>query len=309
MLAARLKRQNTLLVLDECEHLIDTAARVAEALLAHAPAFASSRRAAKPSRSRGNEAIVCRRCASRRTRPAAACAPKTPRRTTRLRSLRSAPRALNRALRYRMKVRRRSPRSAGGSMAFRSRSNSRRAPRRDGARDPGAQPHRRFAVLTGGLRTALPRQQTMRALIDWSYDLLPARERRAFERLSVFAGRFTLDMAVAVCSGEDETDAPSAIYSLVDKSAPRRRPRYCPVSDGGVDARVRARKTRRDRRRAPSPTKARFRAGRASRADPGPRDFEPERAWLARALPEFANQRAALGWAFGEHGEPSSVSA
>jgi predicted ATPase len=46
----------------------------------------------------------------------------------------------------------------------------------------------RFRILTGGDRTALPRQQTMRALIDWSYDLLPATERRLFERLSVFAG-------------------------------------------------------------------------------------------------------------------------
>ena len=57
----------------------------------------------------------------------------------------------------------------------------------------------RFGLLTGGDRTALPRHQTMRALIDWSYDLLSAPEQRLFERLSVFAGGCTLATAIAVC--------------------------------------------------------------------------------------------------------------
>ena len=46
----------------------------------------------------------------------------------------------------------------------------------------------RFRLLTGGDRTALPRQQTMRALVDWSYDLLSEQERLLFRRLAVFAG-------------------------------------------------------------------------------------------------------------------------
>jgi predicted ATPase len=46
----------------------------------------------------------------------------------------------------------------------------------------------RLQLLTGGDRTALPRHQTMRALIDWSYDLLSPPEQRLFERLSIFAG-------------------------------------------------------------------------------------------------------------------------
>jgi predicted ATPase/class 3 adenylate cyclase len=58
----------------------------------------------------------------------------------------------------------------------------------------------RFRLLTGGARTALPRQQTLRALIDWSYDLLSPAERALLRRLSVFAGSWTLEAAEAVCS-------------------------------------------------------------------------------------------------------------
>jgi predicted ATPase len=78
----------------------------------------------------------------------------------------------------------------------------------------------RFRVLTGGERAALPRQQTMRATIDWSYDLLAAPEQRLFERLSVFAGGCTLVMATAVCGGElaAEGEMLNLLSSLVDKS-------------------------------------------------------------------------------------------
>ena len=58
----------------------------------------------------------------------------------------------------------------------------------------------RFRLLTGGDPTALPRHQTMTALIDWSYDLLTQREQTFFESLSVFAGGCTLDAATAVCA-------------------------------------------------------------------------------------------------------------
>ncbi len=58
----------------------------------------------------------------------------------------------------------------------------------------------RFRLLTGGARTALPRQQTLRALIDWSYDLLSENECLLLRRLSVFAGGWTLEAAEEVCS-------------------------------------------------------------------------------------------------------------
>ncbi len=61
----------------------------------------------------------------------------------------------------------------------------------------------RFALLTGGSRTVLPRQQTLRATIDWSYDLLTAEHRHLLDRLSVFAGGFELEAAEAVCTGEE----------------------------------------------------------------------------------------------------------
>jgi predicted ATPase len=59
----------------------------------------------------------------------------------------------------------------------------------------------RFHLLSRGDRTALPRQQTLRALIDWSYDLLTEPERVLFRRLSVFAGGWTIDAAEAVGTG------------------------------------------------------------------------------------------------------------
>jgi predicted ATPase len=62
----------------------------------------------------------------------------------------------------------------------------------------------RFRLLTGGSRTALPRQQTLQALIDWSYDLLSEPERALLRRLSVFAGGFTLEAAESVASDEDQ---------------------------------------------------------------------------------------------------------
>ncbi len=58
----------------------------------------------------------------------------------------------------------------------------------------------RFQLLTGGNRTALPRQQTLRAAIDWSYDLLSEPERILLRRLSVFAGGWTAEAAEAACA-------------------------------------------------------------------------------------------------------------
>jgi predicted ATPase/class 3 adenylate cyclase len=78
----------------------------------------------------------------------------------------------------------------------------------------------RFRLLTRGSRTALPRQQTLRALIDWSYDLLDDRERAVLRRLAVFAGGWTLEAAEAVCAGGDvdESDVLDLLTNLVEKS-------------------------------------------------------------------------------------------
>jgi predicted ATPase/DNA-binding SARP family transcriptional activator len=78
----------------------------------------------------------------------------------------------------------------------------------------------RFRLLTGGSRTALPRQQTLRALIDWSYDLLSESERRLLCRLSVFAGGWTLEAAEGVCAGDgiEEWEVLDLLTQLVEKS-------------------------------------------------------------------------------------------
>ena len=69
--------------------------------------------------------------------------------------------------------------------------------------EPGpARPDERFRLLTSGSRAALPRQQTLRAAVDWSYALLPEAERALLRRLAVFAGGWTLEAAEAVCGGD-----------------------------------------------------------------------------------------------------------
>ena len=159
----------------------------------------------------------------------------------------------------------------------------------------------RFIILTGGERTALPRQQTMRAAIDWSYDLLAAREQRMFERLSVFAGGCTLATANAVCAADDvaEADVIDLLSSLVDKSLlvadiDGVHPRYLLLESfreyareklaarGEVDAVA--------RRHALACLELAEQLERAC-------DTEPDVIWRALAQEELDNWRAALQWA------------
>lgn len=78
----------------------------------------------------------------------------------------------------------------------------------------------RFNLLTEGMRTALPRQQTLRATIEWSYGLLPEKERVLFRRLAVFTGGWTLEAAEKVCTGEgiQASDVLNLLSQLVNKS-------------------------------------------------------------------------------------------
>jgi tetratricopeptide (TPR) repeat protein len=78
----------------------------------------------------------------------------------------------------------------------------------------------RFKLLTGGSRTALPKQQTLRAAVDWSYDLLAPGEKTLLNRLSVFSGGFTLEAVEAVCTDEslDLLDVLDTLTHLVDRS-------------------------------------------------------------------------------------------
>ena len=140
----------------------------------------------------------------------------------------------------------------------------------------------RFRLLTGGSRTALPRHQTLRALIDWSYDLLSSEEQMVLDRLSVFAGGWTLAAAEAVTSagGTADWQVLDLLAALVDKSLVQAEDfhGFDPVPAAGDSPPV--------RRRTPRPA-ARLRAGRnpcrPPRSLPGSgRDRRPSAARLGR---------------------------
>ncbi|WP_329211709.1 winged helix-turn-helix domain-containing protein [Streptomyces sp. NBC_00683] len=94
----------------------------------------------------------------------------------------------------------------------------------------------RFRLLTSGSRTVLPRQQTLRAVVDWSWELLDTAERAVLRRLSVFAGDSALTAAEEVCSvaGVDARDVAPLLGSLVDKSLVV----AAPGNDGGMRYRL-----------------------------------------------------------------------
>jgi predicted ATPase/class 3 adenylate cyclase len=159
----------------------------------------------------------------------------------------------------------------------------------------------RFKLLTGGSRTLLPRQQTLSALIAWSYDLLTPQERTLFDRAGVFAGGFSLDAVTAVCAGDgiDKSDIVDLLSSLTDKSllvadTAREQERYRMLEstrsyalDRLTAAGERERLARRhglhfrDQAQA-----ADLRFGHGSTA-----------AWLANVEVELDNYRAVLEWA------------
>ncbi len=159
----------------------------------------------------------------------------------------------------------------------------------------------RFRLLTGGSRMLLPRHQTLRATIDWSYDLLEDVEKRLLRRLSVFAGGWTLDAAEAVCAGDgiESWEVLDLQSHLVDKS-------LVMVEEGaGGEIRYRLlgtiRQYARDRLVEASEAGAvRSRhldwfVGVAERAAPELRGAE-QALWFDRLEQEHDNFRAALEW-------------
>ncbi|MGC1819321.1 MAG: NB-ARC domain-containing protein, partial [Casimicrobiaceae bacterium] len=99
----------------------------------------------------------------------------------------------------------------------------------------------RYKILTGGDRTLQARQQTLRALVDWSYDLLNENEQALLARLSVFAGGFSLESAEAICGADPLTteDVLDLITSLAEKSLVN-------MEDGDAGTRYRMLETLRD---------------------------------------------------------------
>lgn len=168
----------------------------------------------------------------------------------------------------------------------------------------------RFRLLTGGSRTALPRQQTLRALIDWSYDLLQEPEKMLLRRLSVFVGGWGLEAAEAICAGEavegseesgpgiEEWETLDLLTSLIDKSLvvadPQEgRTRYRLLESvrqyaSDLLAETRAASTLRSRHQT-------FFRDLANEAEP--KLLGPEQAeWLKVLEHEHGNLRAAMEW-------------
>jgi predicted ATPase/DNA-binding XRE family transcriptional regulator len=165
----------------------------------------------------------------------------------------------------------------------------------------------RFRLLTAGDRSALPRHRTMRALIDWSYDLLSADERRLFRKLSVFAGGFTLASAAAVWGdgAGDEIAILELLSSLVDKSLVQASvtasdTRYHLLESTRRYAREKLCEA--DEEEPTARAHARAFLGLAERLSEA-WEVAPDRAWHAWAEPELENFRSALFWAFGARGD------
>jgi predicted ATPase/DNA-binding CsgD family transcriptional regulator len=152
-----------------------------------------------------------------------------------------------------------------------------------------------FSLLTGGARTVMPRHQTLRATVDWSYELLDAEQRRLFERLSAFAGGFDLEAAEAV------EDAPvlDLLASLVSRSLVVAEPRGETTRYRVLEVLRQYGQARLRRRGEEDEVRARHAAHFlevAQRMDREIRLGERGR-WLPRLRLEMDNFRVALEWA------------
>jgi non-specific serine/threonine protein kinase len=169
----------------------------------------------------------------------------------------------------------------------------------------------RFRLLTGGSRTALPRHRTLRAAFDWSFDLLPEAEQVLLRRLSVFGGSFSLEATEKVCGGGpvSSDEVLDLLSYLVDKS-------LLMPEEGSVEARYRMLETIRDYAQErisesdeAAAVYARHRDWFVALVEGARSGFfaGPEQAtWLQRLSDDHDNLRAALQWA---HEDPDGAEA
>ena len=161
----------------------------------------------------------------------------------------------------------------------------------------------RFRILTGGNPAALPRHQTMTALIDWSYDLLTDRERRFFDAFSIFATSCELNAATAVCAvdGEDHIFVMDLIASLVTKS-------LLVAESGGGEQRYRFSESTRQYARSKLIARGEYEeiARRhalvyVAIAEQFEREWDvrPEQIWFSQAKLEVENWRSVFEWTLG----------
>jgi predicted ATPase len=165
----------------------------------------------------------------------------------------------------------------------------------------------RFRLLTGGRRTALPRHQTMRATLDWSYELLSASDRLVLRRLGVFVGAFTLDAASAVAASADlpASEVAESIATLVSKS-------LVSTDVGDTIVRYRLLETTRAYARGKliesaelddvARCHAKYFRDLFARAE-AELETRPTAEWLAAYRPHIDDLRTALDWAFSPSGD------
>src|SRR5205807_6996709 len=164
----------------------------------------------------------------------------------------------------------------------------------------------RFRLLTGGRRT-LPRHQTMRATLDWSYELLSESERVVLRRLGVFVGAFTLDAASAVAANTDipASEVAESIVNLVGKS-------LVSTDVGGAIVSYRLLETTRAYAREKLIESAEFDHVARHHAEyfrnlleraEAEWELRPTTEWLGAYARYTDNMRAALDWAFSSSGD------
>ncbi len=157
----------------------------------------------------------------------------------------------------------------------------------------------RFKLLTGGARTAIPRQQTLRALIDWSYQLLNASEQRALRGLAVFSGGWSYEAAEALIGEAEALDCLTGLVnkSLVNVDDQDGQSRYSyleTIRQYASEKLVEAGEAEQARSRH-----LRFMVGFVKAGRPEYDGMDP--AWLDRLDRERDNLRAALDWAVNNH--------
>jgi predicted ATPase/DNA-binding winged helix-turn-helix (wHTH) protein len=167
----------------------------------------------------------------------------------------------------------------------------------------------RFKLLRSGRRTALPRHQTLRATLDWSYDRLTTDEQNLLDRLSVFHGSFTFEAASTVCAGGPlaEAEIPDLVADLVAKSLIAAQFERDEVSYRLLDT-TRAYARERLEAGGEQDQTARRHASyicRLFEIAATMWEAQPSEQWSASYIPQIENLRAALIYSFSSNGDPA----
>jgi predicted ATPase/DNA-binding winged helix-turn-helix (wHTH) protein len=167
----------------------------------------------------------------------------------------------------------------------------------------------RFHLLTRGRRTALPRHQTLSATLNWSYELLPESERVILRRLAVLAGWFTMQAVSAIASGKEVAQS-----EVVDQVANLAAKSLVAVDVGGATVHYRLLESTRayafDKLKESGESElfarrhAEYFRDLFERAE-SERITRPAAEWLAAYVRQIDNVRTALDWAFSPHGDPA----